>query len=38
MSKPKMYGINQKYIPNARADQKRNKPFMGAHKKGKAKK
>lgn len=37
MGKPKMYGMNKTYIPNSKADQKRNKPF-GAHKKGKAKK
>lgn len=27
MAKPKMYGINKKYIPNCRADLKRNKLF-----------
>lgn len=38
MGKPRMIGMNKTYIPNSKADRKRNKPFMGAHKKGKAKK
>jgi hypothetical protein len=38
MGKPKMYGMFKPYIPNSKADQKRNKPFRGAQKKGKAKK
>lgn len=36
MGKPKMFGMNKTFIPNAKADQRRNKPFV--HKKGKAKK
>ena len=35
MGKPKMYGMNKTFIPNSKADQRRNKPF---HKKGEAKK
>ena len=35
MGKAKMYGMNKPFIPNAKADQKRNRPFP---KKGKAKK
>lgn len=38
MGKAKMYGMNKTFIPNSKADQKRNKPFRGAPKKGKAKK
>lgn len=38
MGKPKMYGMNKTFIPNSKADQKRNKPFRGTQKKGKAKK
>lgn len=34
MAKPKMYGMNKTFIPNSKADRKRNKPF----KKGKTKK
>lgn len=37
MGKPKMYGMNKTFIPNSKADQKRNKPF-GTHKKGMEKK
>ena len=37
MGKAKMLGMNKPFIPNTKADQKRNKPF-GAHKKGKGKK
>lgn len=35
MGKPKIYGMNKTFVPNSKADQKRNKPFTGAHKKGK---
>jgi hypothetical protein len=38
MGKPRMIGMNKTFIPNSKADQKRNKLFKGAHKKGKAKK
>lgn len=38
MSKDRIYGMKTKYIPNAKADSRRKKPFPGAHKKGKAKK
>jgi hypothetical protein len=38
MGKAKLLGMNKPFIPNSRADQKRNKPFTGAHKKGKEKK
>ena len=38
MSKPKMFGMIKPFTPNSKADQKRHKPFTGAHKKGKAKK
>lgn len=38
MGKPKMYGMNKTFIPNSKADQKRNKPFFDAQKKGKEKK
>lgn len=38
MAKPRIYGMNKTFIPNAKADQKRNKPFAGAGKKGKKKK
>ena len=34
MGKAKMYGMNKAFVPNSKADRKRNKPF----KKGKAKK
>lgn len=37
MGKAKMYGMFKPYTPNNRLD-KRNKPFTGAQKKGKAKK
>ena len=37
MAKARIYGMKTKYIPNSKADKKRNKPF-GVHKKGKAKK
>lgn len=35
MGKPKMYGMNKTFIPNSKADPKRNNPFK---KKGKVKK
>ena len=35
MAKAKIYGMNKPFIPNSKADQKRNKPFTGAQKKGK---
>lgn len=38
MGKPRMYGMNKPFTPNSKADRKRNKPFTGAHKKGKGKK
>lgn len=38
MGKPRMLGMLKQYIPNSKADRRRNKPFKGAHKKGKAKK
>ena len=38
MGKPRMIGMNKPFIPNSKADQKRNKPFKGAQKKGTAKK
>lgn len=38
MGKPRMYGYYKPCVPNNKADQRRNKPFMGAHKKGKVKK
>ena len=38
MGKARTYGMNKPYIPNNKADKKRNKPFTGAQKKGKAKK
>ena len=38
MAKPKMYGMNKTFIPNSKADQRRNKPFKGVQKKGKDKK
>lgn len=38
MGKPRMIGMIKPYTPNSKADQKRNKPFVGVHKKGKAKK
>ena len=38
MSKARMYGMNKSFIPNSKADRKRNNPFKGVHKKGKAKK
>lgn len=38
MGKAKMLGMNKPFIPNSKADQRRNKPFKGANKKGKAKK
>lgn len=34
MAKAKMYGMKTTFIPNSKADQKRNKPFGGARKKG----
>lgn len=34
MEKPRMIGIFKPSIPNSKADQKRNKPFRGAQKKG----
>lgn len=37
MGKAKMYGVNKNFVPNSKADQKRNKPF-GTHKKGTGKK
>ena len=37
MGKPKMYGMNKTFVPNSKADQKRNKTF-GAQKKGTGKK
>ena len=37
MGKPRMIGMIKPYIPNNKAD-RRNKPFTGAQKKGKAKK
>lgn len=37
MGKAKMYGMNKTFIPNSKADQKRNKLF-NVHKKGKGKK
>lgn len=38
MGKPRMYGYYKPCVPNNKADQRRNKPFMGVHKKGKVKK
>lgn len=38
MGKARMYGMYKPFIPNSKADRKRNKPFQGAQKKGKAKK
>jgi hypothetical protein len=38
MGKPKMLGYFKPCVPNSKADQRRNKPFMGVHKKGKVKK
>ena len=38
MGKPRLIGMNKPFTPNSKADQKRNKPFVGVHKKGKAKK
>ena len=38
MAKPKMIGMYKPFTHNSKADQKRNKPFTGAHKKGKVKK
>ena len=38
MGKPRIIGMNKTFIPNSKADQKRNKPLKGAHKKGNAKK
>lgn len=38
MSKARIYGMNKTFIPNSKADRKRNKPFPGTQKKGKAKK
>ena len=38
MDKPRMIGMNRPYIPNSKADSRRKKPFMGAHRKGKVKK
>lgn len=38
MGKARMYGMNKPFTPNSKADQKRNRPFKGVHKKGKAKK
>ena len=35
MGKAKMYGMNKAFVPNSKADRKRNKPFQ---KKGKARK
>lgn len=37
MSKARIYGMNKQFVPNNKAD-RRNKPFMGTQKKGKAKK
>ena len=37
MGKPKMFGMNKTFIPNSKADQRRNKKFTGAQKKGKEK-
>lgn len=34
MGKARIYGMKTKCIPNSKADQKRNKPFTGAQKKG----
>ena len=36
MGKPKIFGINKTFIPNSKADQRKNKPFL--RKKGKSKK
>lgn len=36
MGKPRMYGYYKPCVPNSKADQRRNKPFV--HKKGKVKK
>lgn len=38
MGKARMYGMNKPFTPNNKADRKRNNPFKGVHKKGKAKK
>ena len=38
MAKPRMYGYFKPCVPNSKADQRRNKPFRGAQKKGKSKK
>ena len=38
MAKAKMYGMNKPFVLNSKADNRRKKPFTGAHKKGKAKK
>ena len=38
MGKPRMLGYYKPAVPNSKADQRRNKPFMGVHKKGKVKK
>ena len=38
MGKPRIIGMFKPCIPNSKADRRRNKPFPGAHKKGKAKK
>jgi hypothetical protein len=38
MGKPKMLGYFKPCVPNSKADQRRSKPFVGVHKKGKVKK
>lgn len=38
MGKPRLYGYYKPCVPNSKADQRRNKPTMGVHKKGKVKK
>ena len=38
MAVAKKVGYFKPYTPNSKADRKRNKPFTGAQKKGKAKK
>lgn len=38
MGKARMYGMYKPFTQNSKADRKRNKPFTGKNKKGKAKK
>lgn len=38
MGKPKKIGMSVSFVPNSKADRKKKKPFVGAQKKGKAKK